>query len=376
MNRSTSPTLPRTPRPPQAREHCANAGRYPLEGVVLLVVALMVCGSAVSVALTLGSATLQDAPTPLAARGVTAAASSLVTVETTGPDGRRSAGTGIVLTADGRVLTNHHVVAGATALRASTADGATYAATVVGYDSTADVAVLQLVGATGLTVALLGHSHDLVVGNRVSVVGNADGHGRMTVAPGQVTALRRSVTTTGPTGATSGLGDLIQVDARTAPGVSGGALVGPDGTVVGMASAGESGVDGGDPTGFAIPIDDALASVTRILAGEVSAGVHLGPSASLGVQPAPGGALLVTTPTGTTVGVLVDATTPGSPAAAAGLGPGDVLTAVGAVAVPSQAALAVTLSAHRPGDAVSLAWTDALGYAHRGVVTLAAGPVG
>jgi S1-C subfamily serine protease len=368
---------------------------------VLLAVVLMVFGSAVSVAVTLRPGTTPPAAAPdalpaapplgassstatrrPATTGTTAAAlPSLVTIETVLESGQRSAGTGIVLTADGRVATNHHVVAGATALTVTAVDGHTYRAAVVGYDRSADVAVLQLVGAVGLQPAAIGSDRALTVGDPVVVVGKVDGRGVLAATSGRIAALARSVVTAAATSSEVGsranrLAGSIEVAARVAPGMSGGALLGPDGVVVGMTTAGDGGADLAAQTGFAIPMADVVATVGRIVAGVPAAGLHVGPSASLGVRPAPGGAVLVPTTAGAVAGVLVDAADPGSPAWAAGVGPGDVVTALGAVPVPSVDALADALAARRPGDRALLAWTDALGRARTASVVLVDGPVG
>ena len=175
--------------------------------------------------------------TPEQSADAAAVSKGLVDVNTTiGYDGAQGAGTGIVLSADGLVLTNHHVVAGATAIRVTdVGNGKAYDATVLGYDSTHDVAVLRLKGASGLTVAPLGSSSTVKVGDAVVAVGNAGGvGGTPSAVAGTVRALDQQITVRDELdGSAQRLTGLIQVDAAIAPGDSGGAVVNADGKVVG-----------------------------------------------------------------------------------------------------------------------------------------------
>lgn len=166
------------------------------------------------------------------------------------------AGTGIVLAADGLVLTNAHVVTDASSITVRMSDGTTYVATLVRSDSAADLAVLQLDGASGLTPAVFGTSADLAVGDEVVVIGNAlDLGDTMSVSRGIVSALDRTITT--DVGTLSG---LVQTDAAISSGDSGGALLDASGRVVGVNSAGATDANGVsvENIGFAIPIDTAL----------------------------------------------------------------------------------------------------------------------
>jgi S1-C subfamily serine protease len=303
----------------------------------------------------------------------------LVDINTSiGYDGSQGAGTGIVLSADGLVLTNHHVVAGATAIRATDAgNGQTYDATVVGYDSTHDVAVLRLRGASGLTVAPLGTSSGVHVGDAVVAVGNAGGvGGTPSAVAGTVRAVDQPITVRDETdGSAHRLTGLIQFDAAVQPGDSGGALVDAAGKVVGVVTAASAGAASNDaaPTtdGFAIPIDRARSIAQQIIDGKSSDTVHIGATAFLGIQVIPGGRL-GTSPAGVQVGSVV----PGSPAEQAGIQPGDVVTGVGGRTVTSTAELHAALSPHRPGDTVTVAWTDRAGQHHTATIRLGTGPVG
>lgn len=288
-----------------------------------------------------------------------------------------AAGSGVVLTSDGLVLTNNHVVEGATGITVTIgATGATYTAQVVGTDATADVAVLQLDGASGLTTATLDADGDLAVGDAVTAVGNAQGGGVLLAADGTVTALDQSITTRAE-GVSSGesLTGLIQVDADVVSGDSGGALLDDQGEVVGITTAASSGSS--DITGFAIPIDDALDVAAQIVAGQDTDTITLGYPAFLGVQLATGSAALPglggaagSTGTGAIVAGVVD----GTPAAQAGLAAGDTVTAVDGTAVADGDALSAALAAHAPDDQVTLTWTAADGTAQTATVTLIAGP--
>jgi len=292
-----------------------------------------------------------------------------------------AAGSGVVLTSDGLVLTNNHVVEGATEITVTIgATGETYTAQVVGTDASADVAVLQLEGASGLTTATLDPDDDLAVGDAVTAVGNAEGGGVLLAADGTVTALDQSITTQAE-GVSSGesLTGLIQVDADVVSGDSGGALLDDQGEVVGITTAASSG--SADITGYAIPIDDALDVATQIIAGHDSDTITLGYPAFLGVQLATGATTTVpglggldgatgATGAGATIAGVID----GTPAAQAGLAAGDTVTAVDGTAVADGDALSAALAAHAPGDQVTLTWTATDGTTQTATVTLIAGP--
>jgi S1-C subfamily serine protease len=218
-----------------------------------------------AVATSMGSSVLADGGMDVAAV-LASAEASIVEINTTmsyrqGPfrmEGE-GAGTGMVLTADGLVLTNAHVVADATSITVKLSDGTSYDATVVQSDSAADVAVIQLDGATGLTPATFGSAADVAVGDDVVVIGNAlDLGDTMSVSRGIVSALDRTITTSEGT-----LTGLIQTDAAISSGDSGGAMLDAAGRVIGINSAGATDSSGVtvENIGFAIPIDTALAIV-------------------------------------------------------------------------------------------------------------------
>jgi S1-C subfamily serine protease len=281
-----------------------------------------------------------------------------------------AAGTGIVLTAAGEILTNNHVVEGATSISVTVvATGKSYVATVVGTDASHDVAVLQLKGASGLTPAHLGTSGHVAVGDAVTAVGNAGGRGGTpTVATGQVTALGQSITATDDLGGhVEQLTNLIQVDAPLQPGESGGPLYDAKGEVIGMDTAGSAirRSRTRSTEGFAIPIDDALAVAKRIETGQSGGGVVIGSPGFLGV-----GVQDATTRSGAEVTQIVS----GSPAAAIGLQVGDVLVGVDGKTITSADTVAGALQAHHAGDAVKVAWVDQSGGQHSATATLIEGP--
>jgi S1-C subfamily serine protease len=320
----------------------------------------------------------------------------LVDVNTTlGFQGGRAAGTGMVLTSNGEVLTNNHVVEGATNISVTDiGNGQTYRASVVGYDRTQDIAVLQLKGASGLTTVTTGNSSRLRVGEQVLGIGNAGGvGGPPSVAKGAITALGQSVTATDRSaGNAEQLTGLIQVNANIQPGDSGGPLVDSAGQVVGIDTAasaqhqfvGGSGADlsnGGRATasqGFAIPINRALSVAQQIESGSASSTVHIGSTAMLGVSVRAPGALGGIGGEGTTPvsGAAVVHVIPSGPAAQAGLAAGDVITSVGGQTVDSASALANVMAQHHPGDSVSVTWLDQAQVQHTATVQLTTGPVG
>jgi S1-C subfamily serine protease len=277
----------------------------------------------------------------------------------------QAAGTGMVLTSDGEILTNHHVVQGATSISVQViSTGRTYDADVVGYDATHDVAVLQLDGASGLAPVTTDVEEAVQVGDTVTGVGNANGDGgAASAAAGTVVALDQSITVSDETGGTSSrLSNLIQVDADIIAGDSGGALYDDDGEVVGMNTAASSGSS--DVTGYAVPIAQALEIVEQVESGDQSADVEIGNHGYLGVS-------LSADVTGALVaGVVND-----SPAESAGLTAGSTITSLDGAAVTSADALSAAVAALEVGDRVTLAWTDTSGQAHHESVTLGEGPV-
>jgi S1-C subfamily serine protease len=273
-----------------------------------------------------------------------------------------AAGTGIVLGSDGLVVTNHHVVEGATDITVTVpSTGERYDAEVLGYDSAKDVAVLQLEGATDLTTVTTDPG-GVGAGDAVTAVGDAGGDGgTLTAAPGVVTDLHHPITVQDDmTGADVPLRNLIEVTSDVVPGDSGGALLDAGGDVVGMNVAASSGST--DVTGYVIPIGRVLRVVDDVLAGDETSSVVVGGTAFLGVSLAGDASSLA--------GVVV-----GSPAAGLGLSAGDTITSVGGTAVSTADQLRSAVAAQHPGDTVTVTWTNGAGGSRSGTATLVAGPV-
>ena len=212
-------------------------------------------------------------------------------VTTLGYQHAKAAGTGLVLTSSGEVLTNNHVINGATSIAVTdVGNHHTYRAKVVGYDRSHDVAVLQLQNASRLQTVNLGKSSSAAVGQKVVALGNAGGKGGTpSVAVGTITGLNASITASDEgSGTSEQLSGLIHHNAAIQPGDSGGALVDTAGQVIGINTAASSGFHLQSQTtqttqAFAIPITQALSIADQIEAGHSSATVHIGSSAFLGV---------------------------------------------------------------------------------------------
>ena len=284
-----------------------------------------------------------------------------------GYDSGEAAGTGMILTSNGLVLTNNHVINGSTQIKVTDpTSGQTYTAKLLGTDATHDVALLQLQNANGLRTVAIDQDDNEAVGDAVTAVGNASGGGVLMAADGTITGLDASVTTsTNAYEQGETLTGTIRISADVVAGDSGGALLDRDGEVIGMNTAASSGTAGsGETTAYAITIEDALAIVDQIRSGDESGTVMLGYPAFLGVGLSQDGG------DSATLGNVYD----GTPAAAAGLEPGDTITAVNGKAVSTGTQLSKDLKSHNPGDTVKITWTDANGSSHTAKVTLAEGP--
>jgi S1-C subfamily serine protease len=278
-----------------------------------------------------------------------------------------AAGTGMVLTSDGEILTNNHVISGATSITVTVVSTGktykTYKASVVGYDASKDVAVLQLADASGLQT-IKTDTGTLSVGDAVTGVGNAGGvGGTPSAAAGTVVALDQSITASDESGSGSEqLTGLIQTDAGIAAGDSGGPLFETDDEVVGMDTAAST---GGATQAYAIPIQQALTVARSIESGKATATVHIGGTTAflgVGVQSA------------NVSGAGIVSVQSGSPAESAGIVAGDVITAVGGTAVTDAAGLSTALQTYDSGDKVTITFTDQSGASHTAGVTLASGP--
>jgi S1-C subfamily serine protease len=349
----------------------------------------------------------------------------LVVIDTTMQyNGEAGAGTGMVINSSGLVLTNNHVIEDSTKITATVAaTGKTYPATVIGYDKTADIALIHLQGAAGLRTVPVGNSAAVKAGDPVVALGNAEGQGTVIPAGGQVTGTGKTVTAAdqGGTAATETLHGMIATSAGIVPGDSGGPLATAAGQVIGMDTAGNSvSVTQQQPaSGFAIPIDTALSVARQIAAGHASSAVTIGYPPFIGIftaggsQSSPlaqaqaqeqqngfgdgfggfGGFNGFGTPAATpacytsntsltvpsviapvSTGALVDGTVCGSPAAAAGMPGGAVITAVNGTPVTSPDDLTSILARFRPGTTISVTWTSPSGKQATSSLHLTAGP--
>jgi len=289
------------------------------------------------------------------------------------------AGTGIVLTSTGLVLTNNHVIDGATKLSVTdVGNGETYPATVVGYDNTHDVALIQLQGASGLTAAKLAPSSQSM-GEAVVAIGNAGGTGGTpTSAGGSITALRQSITANDElTGGSEQLSGLIEVNANVEAGDSGGPLVNASGEVIGMDTAASESFafSSAGNQGFAIPLSAALAIAHQIESGHGNATVHVGATGFLGLLESPSDNRSFLGDGSTSVnGVDIENVVAGSPAQEAGIASGDVVTAFDGQAVSTPEQLEHLMVTHSPGNRVTITWVGATGQSHTTTITLASGP--
>jgi S1-C subfamily serine protease len=292
-----------------------------------------------------------------------------------------SLGTGLVLTSSGEILTNNHVIEGATRIKVTDiGNGQSYQAKVVGYNQTKDIAVLQLQNASGLKTVKLGNSDTAAVGQKVVALGNAGGKGGTpSVATGQVTGLNAAITASDQgSGTTEQLTGLINHNAPIQPGDSGGPLVNTAGEVIGIDTAASNSMQfrseqSQQADAFAIPINEALAIANQIEQGNGSSTVHIGATGFLGVQvESAGNAAQRGVQAGS--GAAVEGVLQGMPAANAGLSQGDVITSVDGHSVSSPSSLQAALEQHHPGDKVTIGWTSSFGQSQSASLRLANGP--
>ena len=272
----------------------------------------------------------------------------------TGPEGAGS-GSGIILTSDGTILTNNHVVevAGETGkITVDFADGSTADATILGTDPLTDTAVIKAEGVSDLTAATIGKSANLNVGQQVVAVGSPFGLDA-TVTSGIVSALDRPVNAGSDESGNSTTYPAIQTDAAINPGNSGGPLVDMTGAVIGINSSirtaasqsgnGAESASGSIGLGFAIPIDEVMPIVDQMSAGETPTHARLG--IQVGGLREDG-----------TDGALVSDVTTGSTADEGGLETGDIITGIDDIRIADDTSLVATIRSYRPGDSVSVTW--------------------
>ncbi len=334
-------------------------------------------------------------------------------------NGETAEGTGMIITPGGLVLTNNHVIDQATRVQATlviqgSGTATTYSAKVVGYDSADDVALLQLVGASGLPVERFGNSSQVSLGTPVLALGNAEGRGGAKPAAGIINALDRSIQASDEgSSSTENLKHMLQTNARIQQGDSGGALANNAGQVIGMITAANTGSShgagtgansGGGTLGFAIPINSALTIARQIVAGKPSATIYIGVPGFLGVEVATSdsdsppqqaadeikaGGTRSSDPscqTGnaqpivpakvapTAAGALVVGVLCNTAADAAGLVPGDVITAVNNQPITTPGSLTSITTQYHPNEIVKVQWVSQDGMQHVRRMQLGQGP--
>jgi len=320
-------------------------------------------------------------------------------------DDETASGTGFVVDArTGLILTNNHVIRDATSVTVTVpAKGQTYQASIVGVDVAADVAVLQVSPAAGLSAAPLGDSTTVTAGTQVMSFGNQAGvGGSPAVAAGIITGTNRTIQADdGAAGFSETLHGMLATTAQIEPGDSGGPLADSAGTVIGVDTAAGT---GGAETGYAIPINAAMAAEREITTRQVVQGVSLGVDGFLGVIVAPGtesspagqqsqerdvvtaagdSSRCVSTQQDVTVpatiapvpaGALVVGVLCGTGAATAGIGAGDVITTADGHEIESAGALTALVAGCRPGSVLRVTWIGTTGAAQTSMVRLGSAP--
>lgn len=343
-------------------------------------------------------------------------------------DDETAQGTAFVFDASrGLILTNNHVIRDATSVTATRAStGKTYSARVVGTDTGADVAVLQIRNAPRLVQAPIGDSGTVQLGDQVLVIGNQAGQGGPpTIAPGIINSLGRTIEASdGGAGFTETLRDMLQTSAQIEPGDSGGPLANSSGRVIGVDTAAAT---GSARAGFAIPVNSALAVARQIAAGRPGPGITIGDAAFLGVVVAAGDQGTATGPTRLSAatqwrpprralaapgrhrgapgrgagsasgddtsclaspseavmpgrvapiryGAMVEGVLCGSPAAGSGLVPGDAIVSAAGRPVRSPGELAAVIAGCAPGTNLPVTWVDLEGSVHSALIRVATAP--
>ena len=433
------PTMPMPPMPPRPPRRRVGAVSYLL---VALAAGALGAGSVVALyhpasnnsasaspqpsssalnpsPLPTGATPLPSSSSPSTSAGeqaiVNKVAPGLVIINTTLQyNGEQAAATGMVISPDGLVLTNNHVIEGSTSITARTANGHQYQAKVVGYDVTGDIALIQLQGASGLKTVPIGNSSSVKTGDSVVGMGNAEGQNAIVPVTGQVTALNQTITAGDQGGSVTQetLHNMIQTNADIVSGDSGGPLANSAGQVIAMDTAGN---DGGfsvqqNSSGYSIPIDTALAVAGQITQGQASSTVTIGYPPFMGIyigqgsnsdpqaqaeQQNGGNAFggngfggngnqncytsdrnLVAPQNIANVnsGTLIIGTICGGPAMAAGMTAGSVITAVNGQAVGSPESLTGMVSKFRPGTTIKVTWVSPSGQRSTSSLKLTAGP--
>jgi S1-C subfamily serine protease len=330
-----------------------------------------------------------------------------------------AAATGMVISPDGLVLTNNHVIEDSTSIVARTANGHQYQAKVLGYDVTGDIAVIQLQDASGLTTVPVGQSGSVKTGDSVVAMGNAEGQNAIVPAAGQVTALNQTITAGDQGGSVTQetLHNMIETNANIVSGDSGGPLASSAGQVIGMDTAGNDGGFGvqQSSSGYAIPIDTALAVEQQIVQGRASSTVTIGYPPFMGIYIGQGSSSdpqaqaeqqnggngfggggfggfggngngnqncytsdqNLAPPSNianVSSGTLILGTICSGPAMAAGMTAGSVITAVNGQAIGSPDSLTGMVSKFKPGTTIRVTWVSPSGQRTTSSIKLTAGP--
>ncbi len=334
-----------------------------------------------------------------------------------GYQGSQAAATGMVISSDGLVLTNNHVITDTTQLYAKVlTTNKQYPAKWLGYDAADDVAVIKLVGAHDLKTVPLGNSSGVRLGDHVVAIGNAYGAGHFPAVVGSITGMNRTITASDSGAATKEkLHGMLQTDAGIVQGDSGGPLASTEGKVIGMDTAAATGSfgDTSQNVGFAIPINKALRIARQIISGKSSPSVQIGSTGFMGVLVPAGRASQVTSPqqqrerqlkqdqgaSGFPVqpsapvclqnqqgagvpanvapvasGALIIGELCNTPADDAGIIAGDVITSVGGTKIESPKQLTSVMMGFKPGMTVKVTWVDIHGQTHTGSLPLVQAP--
>jgi S1-C subfamily serine protease len=373
------PTAPNQTQPaPAPRAHATGQRHWPRQLLAMVVALMLIAGvggyrfmsarntgsSTASLSTSRGSGTL--ALDQIAAKVDPA----IVDITTQLGSAGRAAGTGMIINSSGEILTNNHVVAGATSITVTlTSSGNSYPATLLGYDPSHDVALLKIANVSGLPTIHAVSASTASVGDTVVAIGNALGKGgQPATAQGVISGVNQTITAGDETGAESEtLNGLLQMTAAIQPGDSGGATVDTAGNVIGMTTAGNTSVATTSTAtatiGYAVPIDDALAVAKVIESGTAYGTVHLGLHGQLGVA--------VNDANG--AGVSVINVQSGSAAANAGLTEGDIITAVNGQSITSTNDLNDVMATTHVGDQISVTWQDSTGSTQTATTTLTVG---
>ena len=373
------PQQPAAPEPPKKKKHHVNGGKVARSAVALVLAAVMgfaggyvgsqMNGSKVVIQQVAPSSSSSSSGSDSSITSASASGSSLTTEQVADlvspsvvvitteqvvysqwswygqSQVESGAGSGVIISSDGYILTCAHVVSGASNITVSIGDK-DYPATLVGEDTTSDIAVVK-VDATGLTPATVGDSDNLKVGESVMAVGNPLGELGGTVTSGIVSALNRSVSIQGSSSVNTM--SLIQMDASVSPGNSGGGLFNMNGELVGIVNAKSSDSDA-EGLGFAIPVNDAVKVAQELLEnGYVTGRPYLGISyyavtdaqtaAQLGVN---------------AYGVYIVEVVKGGPADKAGLQAGDRIVSMDGSEVATQSDLGTLMQDHKAGDTIEI----------------------